>query len=934
MPKQSYGPKSYQRAESLVLALVDFANDEIVGSERELDSLRSQIKVRWQGDRELVVLGKVRHFETLDGLFAPYSSLTAPQIKTALKQLHAFVGILQDHRTAQRGSELWQFSLQLGASRWDRKGIAADLQQRWQGNRVSPSSNPEPTGPSSIVYWQSLCQKVLNQGLSTNPFTFRDGITFDLDEIYVPLRVRERPQRSRQTELEVAEPVDSNDPAYEPAELIKHLQHQPSRVAIIGEAGAGKTTYLQKIAQELLTTDSAIPIWISLGDLCDRTLDAYVLDVWLKRAMRVPIVSPEVITALADQVVQGRVWLLLDAVDEMGASSAVALANIARYLETWLGDAQIVLTSRINIWDSGKNALADFTTYRCLDFREPGIDQTHAFISRWFQADSKLAKQLNARLNQAKFKPIKDLIGQPLYLALLCYVWSITQGQLPNTKAQLFQRFEDALYQWKQEIIEISPVQRRQVTQFLSQLALQGLSHQPACFRFNESLIQQWEPLASVELLPWCLKLGWLNATGIHQQTGEPVYAFYHSAFQDHFAALGFHHWSTFFDRGARHKTPIFSMRWREAILLWFGRSDVANAEKQACLQHLINFQDHCGGFYKDRVFCLAGQALGEFADFPLATEIVEHLVHWRFDHTEPTPNPLAVLAGVSLFRCDRKLAVAALETFLTTTPHSFSRWHAATSLGKTYAPGNEIAIATLESLLHRDPNDSLRIEAARSLRAIDPCHREALRVLADLIYQDASSPATRRKAALRLGQLEPGNSLAVETLEKLLLLTKNTVARSNVLMSLQQLDPAHPAVSELPLKPRPNSGNNRQRKQPQGDQAQAFKYLYQSFKSSNRALSRVRIAAKLLDYQSDHAEALDFLIRQFQFSNEPIILKKARQILQDLPPNLALELIPQLSQSIQANPSKFQYREQFKLLWHWSHIIDHPEFHQAWQSS
>lgn len=58
--------------------------------------------------------------------------------------------------------------------------------------------------------------------------------------------------------------------------------------------------------------------------------------------------------------------MLLDAVDEMGIDASIALANLARQLRGWVGGAHIILTCRSNVWDSGKNALENFTTYRNL----------------------------------------------------------------------------------------------------------------------------------------------------------------------------------------------------------------------------------------------------------------------------------------------------------------------------------------------------------------------------------------------------------------------------------------------------------------------------------------------------------------------------------------------------------------------------------------
>jgi predicted NACHT family NTPase len=100
---------------------------------------------------------------------------------------------------------------------------------------------------------------------------------------------------------------------------------------------------------------------------------------------------------------RGRVWLLLDGVDEMtvGAYGNAPLQAIAKQLTTgWVSSARVVLTCRLNVWDAGKNALERFDTYRTLEFsygdgKKPDSDQVKQFISKWFElSDPQLGKAL------------------------------------------------------------------------------------------------------------------------------------------------------------------------------------------------------------------------------------------------------------------------------------------------------------------------------------------------------------------------------------------------------------------------------------------------------------------------------------------------------------------------------------------------------------
>ncbi|HEY9600428.1 MAG TPA: NACHT domain-containing protein, partial [Allocoleopsis sp.] len=318
----------------------------------------------------------------------------------------------------------------------------------------APLSDDKSEKKGLGIDWRQVCRDMLDaqnqRRLTTNPLTAGDGVAFELDEIYVPLGLVERKQRDRRSS-DVSPEQGSR--IYEPEasdEIIKTFQHdeffeqvlekgRSRRIAIIGEPGAGKTTLLQKIAAWILDNKSDVPIWISLADLQGKSLKAYLLSDWLENATRSVHVSKEVQKALGEIFNSGRVWLLLDAVDEMsmGAQSLAPLQLIANQITGWVADAKVVLTCRLNVWDAGKNALEAFETYRNLDFSYGDAqtpDQVGQFIRRWFRENPELAERLRAELEQPGRERIKDTVKNPLRLALLCRTWGLGQGGLPNTK--------------------------------------------------------------------------------------------------------------------------------------------------------------------------------------------------------------------------------------------------------------------------------------------------------------------------------------------------------------------------------------------------------------------------------------------------------------------------------------------------------------------
>ncbi|MBD0347202.1 MAG: hypothetical protein ICV63_20740, partial [Coleofasciculus sp. Co-bin14] len=123
---------------------------------------------------------------------------------------------------------------------------------------ISPNRAPEKK--SSGIDWRQVCRAMLEaqnqRRLTTNPLTTGDGVTFELDEMYVPLGLVERKQRDRRSSdvspeqgsrIYEAEATDEITKTFQQDEFFEQVlrQGRKQRIAIIGEPGAGKTTLLQ-----------------------------------------------------------------------------------------------------------------------------------------------------------------------------------------------------------------------------------------------------------------------------------------------------------------------------------------------------------------------------------------------------------------------------------------------------------------------------------------------------------------------------------------------------------------------------------------------------------------------------------------------------------------------------------------------------------------
>lgn len=652
------------------------------------------------------------------------------------------------------------------------RSICQALEVEFQDVVEISHSSQAPFDPQEPeLRWRETCRELLNQwkGLTTNVLTISNGVRFQLDEMFVPLGVVERRQKTRYhsdggspeqgSELyeERVTPISQNEFFEQVLRQGQSKNSQGKRVAIIGEPGAGKTTQLQKIGDWILKETDGIPIWIPLAELGTRSLEEYLLNRWLKTATSELKISQSDRDELEQLLKTGRVWLLLDAVDEM--TIADALHQIAIQMnEGWLRNVRVVLTCRLNVWDAGKNALDRFDVYRNLDFDYPG--EVHQFIDRWFATAPELQEKLKLALEKPGKERIRDMVKNPLRLTLLCHSWQLQQGELPETKAGLYEWFVDVFYEWNKGkvSVKLNSTQRNELNRALGELAKTAIDQQSSRFRLPEKLVRRFLGDADDEssLFSLALELGWLNRIGVAEESPlNSVYAFFHPTFQEYFAALAINNWQFFLNHVAYNPYEgnyrVFESEWYEVIVLWFGRKDL-KSQQEEFIEAILDFQDGCEEFYYYRAYFIAALSTAEFSH-QRTREISNQIAHWSFYTSEDTrhlwyESPLSKQARDLLYQI-----------------HT-----------------DEAAISLI-NLMQANPLSDLLEEEKRDLRAIALNYQNAL----ELPYVQSNDGSRN---------LIHSKSSTEESLYKaIVLLARHDLLRCEIIEILIQLDPENPEI-------------------------------------------------------------------------------------------------------------------------------------------
>ncbi|HEY9297134.1 MAG TPA: HEAT repeat domain-containing protein [Phormidium sp.] len=617
--------------------------------------------------------------------------------------------------------------------------------------------------------WHQLCRDVLKQQLRRQLFSrqvIERGLGCEYSGVYVPLGVV-KPKLASDPEVFLSR----ND-------FLKRIAEQKVNSAIVGNSGTGKSTWLEQIALHVAEEGIGFVICIPASALRGKTLQDYLLTDWLEEAL--PYLAPDAYQVSAIEKGElrrlfgtGSVWLFVDAIDEMvlpGYDSP--LEAIASQFIGWLATARIVITCRLNLWQRDNFALPNFQTYHTVDFDNRQINQ---FISLWFEkaGTQALGKRLQYKLSESEREPIQDLVKNPLFLSMVCGVWLLKPEEFPKSQAELYRKFIENFYKWKEYKLQIDWRQQQELNASLAELALIAFEDNSA---LKETKILQ---ILGKTLFEKACNVGWLVQVAKDSQTNEPVYAFLHCSFQENFAAEAIaknYDWHFFLRHVQGNPLQgsycIFDPKWWNIYIFWMGKPSpsVTSASKSALLRALVAFEDESGfNFYRWRVYCLAAEGLPEFRDCPsdLADEIVGTIVRWSIDIINVEHQPLRLdrsivaSAQTALLWTDANRAVGFLVSNLSLIVENKGLQNDMAEILGKIGIGNSKAVQALSQLLLENPDKETKKIWVNCLGKIGFGDSNAIFTLTQLFHQSSDEP-TRLEIAEALIKVDPTNECAI----------------------------------------------------------------------------------------------------------------------------------------------------------------------------
>jgi predicted NACHT family NTPase len=368
-----------------------------------------------------------------------------------------------------------------------------------------------------------------------------------------------------------------------------------SKLMILGKPGAGKTTFLKRIAIQCNNGHffaDHVPIFITLKDFAEARQQPGLLQYINNQFARNDISDQEITKTL---LLQGRAIVLLDGLDEVRQADNDRVLREIRDFSTQYDANYFVMTCRIA---SKEYTFEQFIEVEVADFDDKQIAE---FTSKWFQTkDPKKAQQFIQKLEENK--RIKELATNPLLLTLLCLLFG-ESTDFPDNRAELYQEGVDVLLKkWdgtrsieRDQVYQRLSLKRKE--DLLSKIALE--TFEEGNYFFKERLVEGYisdyiQNLPDAQTDPEALLLDSKAVLksieaqhGLLVERAKGIYSFSHLTFHEFFTARNIALSRNPQQAFQQLVSQITDKRWREVFLLTVGKLNNADDLLQLMKQQI-----------------------------------------------------------------------------------------------------------------------------------------------------------------------------------------------------------------------------------------------------------------------------------------------------------------------------------------------------------
>lgn len=350
------------------------------------------------------------------------------------------------------------------------------------------------------------------------------------------------------------------------------LSNKKQYLMVLGQPGAGKTTFLKNIGIQSLRGEfkhPCIPVFISLKELTDS--GKKVLDFMATEFDTCGV--PEAEKYISYKLENGSFLLLLDGLDEVDKKHIKRICGEINTFCDKYSKNRFIITCRTaaHNWTFKR-----FTDVELTDFTP---EQITNFVNKWFGEDEVTARACNKKL--VENKPILELAKTPLLLTLLCISFDENM-EFHSNRSELYKNSMEALLR-KWDVTR--RIEREKIYKHLSSDRKIGMLSRIACQSFEDEkyFLKQMDvekqiadfiknlPEAQIETLEPDSQAV-LKAIEAHHgllvERAHGVYSFSHLTFQEYFTARYVVDNS---NKGTLHKlinSRLTNDKWREVFLL------------------------------------------------------------------------------------------------------------------------------------------------------------------------------------------------------------------------------------------------------------------------------------------------------------------------------------------------------------------------------